>query len=115
MKKNRMKISDFNERVQAQIRNQIAGSRAFMESHSFVEAERPHAVETLDAPYYISVRCKTKNAMRSDPDNICIKWILDELVNQRILSNDTSKEIKRISFTREKGEPDETIITVWEL
>lgn len=115
MKKNRgITYDQLPEQWKAQVDAQISSAGPNMEPSAGSQAAPENAPQALDTPYYISVRCVTKRAEQSDPDNICIKWILDELVTAGLLLSDTAKDVQRISFERVKGEPEETIIEVWE-
>ncbi len=47
-----------------------------------------------------------------DPDGISAKSAIDGLVHRKILQNDSTKEIKEVTYSQEKGEPERTIITL---
>ena len=48
----------------------------------------------------------------ADPDGISAKAVIDGIVKAGLLENDTTKDIKEITFSQEKGDPEETIITI---
>ena len=51
----------------------------------------------------------------ADPDNLCIKYCLDEIVARSLLRDDTSKEVRYIFHDQEKvqnAEDEKTIIEI---
>ena len=110
-----MRFEDLPPQWQDQVRDQIAGAAPVVEPDTVPAAAPEDATQALTPPYYVSVRVITRNALQSDTDNIAVKWALDELVSRGILLSDRSQDIKRICFEREKGEPEETIIEIWEM
>ena len=48
----------------------------------------------------------------ADPDGISAKAAIDGLVACKILSNDTTEQIKQVTFSQSKGGPEKTIITI---
>jgi Holliday junction resolvase RusA-like endonuclease len=52
---------------------------------------------------------------RSDADGISAKAAIDGLVHAGLLKDDSPKYVKEVSYSQEKGEPEETIITLTEV
>jgi len=48
----------------------------------------------------------------ADPDGISAKAAIDGLVKAGILKDDSAKEVAEITYTQEKGQQEQTIITI---
>lgn len=113
MPKNRMKISDFPDHIQAQIRAKLAVPPTDLESRARHEAPRKNAPEAFDAPVNITVHSKRKRL--ADPDGICFKFVLDGIRLGGILEDDSTKEVREVRFTQEKAKEESTKITIEEV
>jgi hypothetical protein len=59
-----------------------------------------------------SIHVHSKQKRLADPDGISAKAAIDGFVIAGLLPDDSAKFIKEVSFTQEKSEEDETIITI---
>lgn len=48
----------------------------------------------------------------ADPDGISAKAVIDSLVRERILEDDSPKYVRQVTYSQEKGVEDKTIITI---
>ena len=62
----------------------------------------------------VSIHVHSIRKRLTDPDGISAKAAIDGLVHWGILTDDTSKEVEGVSYSQEKGEPEQTIITLQE-
>ena len=51
----------------------------------------------------------------ADSDGISAKAVIDGIVKRGLLVDDSSKEIKSVSYSQEKGKEEKTIITIEEV
>lgn len=115
------KISDFNEKHQANIRAQLsrdilakdARKVAVMESDS---GDAPLAAEEVQRPtgerFLVSIASRRKRLV--DQDNLCEKFAVDLLRYCKIIPNDSPDKCEiEVSQTKcRKGEPEEMTIEV---
>ena len=67
----------------------------------------------LDKKSNIHIHSRRKRL--ADPDGISAKAVIDGLVKAGVLPDDSSKFVKEISFSQEKADEDETIVTITEV
>jgi len=64
----------------------------------------------------ISIHIHSIRNRLTDPDGLCAKYVVDAIVSAGILSDDSAKEIYRISYSQEKTKgAEQTIITIKEV
>ena len=51
----------------------------------------------------------------TDADGVSAKAAIDGLIHAGLLKNDSPKEVRKVSYSQEKGDEEETIITVTEV
>ena len=83
---------------------------ADMEQDTGDAAFSTHGVKTLDTPVHI--RVISYRAREHDPDGISAKAVIDGLVNAGILSNDTTKQVKEVTFESRKSKEEKTVIEI---
>ena len=66
--------------------------------------------ETEDSRICIHVHSVRKRL--TDADGISAKAAIDGLVNAGILADDSPEIVKQVTYSQEKGDPEETIITL---
>ena len=62
----------------------------------------------------VSIRVHSKRRRLTDPDGIAAKAAIDGLVRGGLLTDDSAKTIKEVSFSQELSDVEETVIEVWE-
>ena len=86
---------------------------AYLES-DFGYAPLP-AEETPRFTARVHIRVYSFRKRRHDPDNVSIKAVLDGLVGAGILPDDSSEQIRSITFESIKSKQEETIIEITEV
>jgi hypothetical protein len=115
-----IKLSDCSPALQKRIqdairketRNHHTGTNANVEP-----APSNESLATGKAPYFtapVNIHCHSIRKRLADPDGIVIKYSLDAIVRSGILANDTTQEVRQVTFSQEQGEPEKTIITIEE-
>ena len=64
-------------------------------------------------PVNISIHSIRKR--RTDADGVSAKYAIDSLVKAGILVDDSPQYVKSVTYSQEKGSPEETIITITEV
>lgn len=98
--------------IRKETRNRTAPAPANVEP-----APSHEPLATGKGPYFTSpvdIHCHSIRKRLADPDGIVIKYSLDAIVRAGILANDTTKEVRHVTFSQEQGEPEKTIITIEE-
>jgi len=67
--------------------------------------------EGINTPCCISIHSVRKRL--ADSDGISGKACIDGLVHSGILKDDSPKYVEEVRFSQEKGEPEETIISIY--
>jgi len=109
----RLRKGDFAklpESMQRAIARQLADSAPHVEPNPCNGDLAEKATPRYDTPCRINVHSVRKRL--ADPDGISAKAAIDGLVRAAILADDSAKQITQISYSQEKGEPEETIITI---
>jgi len=113
MKWSQKDIEQLPVEYQKQIRDQVAVSNPNMEQCISHATEKKNEVKKINPPVNIHVHSKRKSL--ADADGLCAKWVIDEIVDSGILPDDNPKNVHSVSFSQEKGEPEETIVTIEEV
>lgn len=74
------------------------------------ETAREDEAEAFDSP--VSIHIHSVRQRLTDADAICAKWVVDELVLSGVLVDDSPAHVKELTYSQEKGWPEETIITI---
>jgi hypothetical protein len=91
-------------------------SLADMESCPWHEALVKKRVKTFTTP--VSIHVHSKRARLTDADSVSAKAAIDGLVHAGLLQDDSPEFVKSVSYSQEKtekGDPEETIITIQEI
>ena len=81
-------------------------------------AARSKPVEEKSHPRFdspVNLHVHSIRRKLTDADGISAKATIDGLVHSGILSDDSPKEVKKVSYSQEKGKEDQTIITITEV
>ena len=93
--------------------NRATGKASNLERYISDGHKTKNAVQTFDAPVCIHVHSIRKRL--ADSDGISAKAAIDGLVDTGLLTDDSPKEVKQVSYSQEKTTGEEkTIITVTE-
>lgn len=63
----------------------------------------------------VDIHVHSRRHRLADPDGLSVKWVLDAIVTQGILRDDSAKEIRAVTFSQEKIAQSEPEITVVEI
>lgn len=66
--------------------------------------------KALDTP--VNIRVISYRKLSHDTDGISAKAVIDGLVNAGVLSDDTSKQVKKVTFESRKSQEERTIIEI---
>ena len=72
-------------------------------------------MQAFDTPVDIHIHSKRKRL--ADADGLCAKWVIDTIVAEGILIDDSPQYVKNVTFSQEKikkPEHESTIITITE-
>jgi hypothetical protein len=115
----RLKLEDcppaLKKRIEDAIRNE---DRVALPPANVEQASSHEPLAEGKAPYFSSQVDVHVHSIRKrfvDPDGIVIKYSLDAIVRSGILKDDSAQEIRQVTFSQEKGEPEKTIITIKEI
>lgn len=93
-----------------EVGNKARHTNAYVESPArnepLAEGKAPVFVTRVDVHFH-SIRKRL-----ADPDGIVGKYCLDAIVRAGILADDSTKQVRQVTFSQEQGEPEETIITI---
>lgn len=95
-------------------KNSIGLSSASLESYPCNESSRPKTIASLDTRLTIAVTSYRWG--KHDPDGVSIKAVLDGLIRESILQDDSTDQIKEIKLISKKvkNKSDErTIINIY--
>lgn len=81
-----------------------------MEQASSNESLAEKEVKRQDPRVCIHVHSIRKRL--TDADGISAKAAIDGIVHAGILKDDSPKYVKEVTYSQEKGEPEETVITI---
>lgn len=90
--------------------NRASLSLADLEPHT---GNAPVAEET--APRFtspVNIRVISYRKANHDPDGISVKAVLDGIVRAGILTDDSAKQVKQITFESKKSKEESTIIEI---
>ena len=85
---------------------------------SFTHLEPDHgyaAFSTNDTPAFdslVSIRVISYRKFKHDPEGVSVKAVLDGLVHAGILTDDSTKQIKEVTFESRKSKDEKTIIEI---
>lgn len=112
-----MKITDFHEYYQSQIRRQL--ETCDRNTGAVADVERAFVCKPLgtkENPRFVAPVCVTvRTTRRAEVDNRAVseKAVVDGLVKAGILANDTKKQIKELFVPEpEIGQEEKTVITI---
>ncbi len=107
------KWGDLNERQKALVLGNPTISPSNMESDIGNALLGSKKVTRFNIPIHIHIHSIRREL--ADTDGISSKALLDGFVKANVLSNDTTKEIKSITYSQEQTNSDEkTIVEIWE-
>ena len=96
-----------------EIHDNTTTTPAHMEQNPSDESLGQKAFKGHDTP--CSIHIKSIRKRLADADGVSGKAAIDGLVHAGILQNDSAHYVKEVSYSQEKGSPEETIITLsWE-
>lgn len=90
--------------------NRVAVSTAYLESDTGYAAFPTNDTPAFDSP--VCIRVISYRARLTDPDGVSVKAVLDGLIHAGILADDTSKQVKEITFENRKSKIEKTIIQI---
>jgi hypothetical protein len=103
-------IQKFPKEVQESIYRQIADKTSNVEQHTINVPKITDALKITDKGCSIHIHSIRKRL--TDSDGICAKFAIDAIVLAGIIENDDPSIVKEVSYSQEKGEPEQTIITI---
>ena len=92
--------------------NRTAISVADMESDFSNAALPAHETPAFNTP--VRIRVISYRKLKHDPDGVSVKAVLDGLVHAGVLPDDSSKQVKEITFESRKSKDERTIIEIME-
>ena len=81
-----------------------------MEQNPSNAALSTHGVKTLVAP--VNIRVISYRRLNHDPDGISAKAVIDGLVRTGILTDDSTKQVKEVTFESRKSKEERTVIEI---
>lgn len=118
----RLRLDDcspaLKKRIEDAIRAETNGHRASLPP-SYVEQDTCHAplgaqeVTRLNPPVGVHVHSIRKRL--ADADGCSAKAVIDGIVRAGVIPDDDPANVKEVTFSQEKGEPERTIITIKEV
>ena len=110
-----------NDAMKAQVEKQIVKENSNrttvpttnMESNTRNEPLATGKNAHLAAPVSIHIHSIRKRSV--DSDGISGKYAIDQLVNSRLLIDDSPAYVKEVTYSQEKGAPEKTTITLTEV
>lgn len=103
-------IKKFPKDIQEAIYRQIAGPAAHMEPRPGAFFKIADALKITGKGCNIHIHSIRKRY--TDPDGVCAKWAIDALVLAGLLPDDRQEIVREVRYSQERGEKEETIITV---
>ena len=76
-------------------------------SDAAVDKEKAEGFSTL-----VNIRVISYRARKHDPDGVSVKAVLDGIVRRGILADDSTEQIKSITFESRKSKEEKTIIEI---
>ena len=64
----------------------------------------------FDTP--VNIRVISYRKLKHDPDGVSVKAVLDGIVRAGILADDSSKQIKKVTFESRKSKDERTVIVI---
>jgi len=105
------------KRIQDAIRKQDAGDRVAVPDANLEQGVSHATLPTGKNAYFtspVSIHLHSVRTRLADSDGICYKYAIDQLVNSRVIEDDSPKYVKQVTFSQEQGLPERTIITIKE-
>ncbi len=90
--------------------NRTAIPAANMEQDSSNAALSAYRFKEVDS--LVSIRVISYRKLKHDPDGISAKAVIDGLVHAGILADDSSKQVKEVTFESRKSKEERTIIEI---
>ena len=84
----------------------------YLEPHSGDATLSAYGFKALDTP--VNIRVISYRKLRHDPDGISAKAVIDGLVHAGILADDTSEQVKKVTFESRKSKEEKTVIEITE-
>jgi len=85
-------------------------------SSSYLEQATGNATfPTNDTPAFdspVNIRVISYRKLNHDPDGVSAKAVFDGLVHAGILADDSSKQIKKVTFENRKSKDERTVIVI---
>jgi len=108
-----VRLNELPPNLQKKVRAALAVSCPDLESDTRHAPFRAQETERCDSPCSIHLHSIRKRL--ADIDGLSAKAVIDGIVKAGILQDDSPRYLSKVSFSQEKGEPEETIITIeWE-
>ncbi|MBE9515948.1 MAG: hypothetical protein IME93_03105 [Proteobacteria bacterium] len=92
-------------------KNRIALPLANMEPDVGDATNEPDETSPLDTR--VNIRVISYRKRKHDPDGLSVKAVLDGLVQCGILPDDSTEQIKSITYESHKAEEEKTVIEIW--
>lgn len=67
-------------------------------------------MQKISSPVDIHVHSKRKRL--ADADGLSAKWVIDAIVKSGILRDDSPEYVKTVTYSQEKGSPEEVLVTI---
>ena len=93
-------------------KNRTAVPAPDLESDISNAAFSTHGIKTLDTP--VNIRIISYRKSRHDPDGISAKAAIDAFVRTGILADDSTEQVKKVTFESRKSKEEKTIIWITE-
>ena len=112
-----MKLDDLPARYRAQAMQQIndRATRKNANAKRLVRDEPVAAEEGYPFSARVDIRVHHVRKRLADPDNLCIKAVIDALRHTGILQEDTQEFVRSVSHSQEKGKIERTTVTITEV
>lgn len=93
-----------------EINNKFTVSSTDVEPDTGNAAFSTYSVKKMDSP--VSIRVISYRKREHDPDGISAKAVIDGLVHAGILADDTTKQVKEVTFESRKSKDERTVIEI---
>jgi hypothetical protein len=114
MKLTKAEIDQLPPQYQKQLRDQVAGQASNVEPDSWNESSQTISVQKGIARPGQRVRLHILSRLKRlrDADGTSAKWAIDGIVASGLLPDDSPEYIESVTYSQEKSEKEETIITL---
>lgn len=90
--------------------NRVALPATNLEQDIIHAALSAHGFETLATP--VNIRVISYRRLNHDPDGISAKAVIDGIVRAGILADDSTKQVKEVTFESRKSKDERTVIEI---